>query len=92
MKGRVLKKRCGSGRYRSVQRIRDLFVEALRQSRFANPRLADDQGHLAFTIQHAFPATYQQAQFILAPDEGSQSAGCRRFQPASDSAGLDHAV
>jgi hypothetical protein len=30
-------------------------MEALHQARFANPRLADDQRHLAFTIMNATP-------------------------------------
>ncbi len=68
-------------------------MEALQQARFADPRFADDQRHLAFTIQHALPTIHQRAQFVLAPDECSQSTPrCRRLQPPAHSAGLDNPV
>ena len=39
------------------------------------------------------PTIHQRAQFVLAPDEWSQSArGRRRFQPPAHSAGLDYPV
>ena len=76
-----------------MRRIRDLFMEALHQARFADPRLADDQRHLAFAIQSSLPAAHQQAQFVFAPDERSQSARSRcRFEPSAHSAGLDYPV
>ncbi len=76
-----------------MRRTRDLLMEALHQARFADPRLADDQRHLAFAIQRPLPTVHQRAQFVLAPDERSQSAGCRRrFEPPAHSAGLDYAV
>ena len=71
----------------------DLFMEALHQARFADPRLADDQRHLAFAIEGTLPTIHQQAQFVLAPDEWSQSTRCRcRFEPPAYSARLDYPV
>jgi len=67
-------------------------MEAPHQPRFADPCFADNQRHLAFTIQHALPTIHQRAQFVLAPDECSQSTGCCRFQPPTHSAGLDYPV
>ena len=68
-------------------------MEALHQARFADPRLAHDQRHLAFTIEGALPSIHQQAQFVLAPDEWSQPTRCRGcFEPPSHSAGPDYPV
>ena len=40
-----------------------------------------------------FPAIHQQAQFVFAPDEWSQSTRCRGcFEPPAYSAGLDYPV
>ena len=33
-----------------MRRTRDLFMEVLRQARFADPRFTDDQRHLVFAI------------------------------------------
>jgi hypothetical protein len=52
----------------------DLFSEALHQARFADPGLAYDQRHLAFTFDGRFPSIHQQTQFVFAPDERSQSS------------------
>ena len=68
-------------------------MEVPQQARFANARLTDDQRHLAFTIEHAFPAIHQRAQFVVAPDKRGQSMRrCRRFEPPPHSARLDYAV
>ena len=68
-------------------------MEALHQARFADPRLADDQRHLAFAIEGALPAIHQQAQFVLAPDEWGQSTRRRgRFEPPAHSARPDYAI
>ena len=41
----------------------------------------------------ALPSIHQQAQFVLAPDEWSQSTRCRgRFEPPAYSAGLDYTI
>ena len=72
---------------------RDLFMEALEQARFADSRFANDQRHLAFAFESMFPSIHQQAQFVLAPDEWSQSTRCRRrFEPPAYSAGLYYPV
>jgi hypothetical protein len=60
-----------------MRRTLDLFMEALHQARFADPRLAD-QRHLPFTLEDAFPAIQQQAQFVPAADERGQSTRRRR--------------
>ena len=76
-----------------VRGARDLFTEALHQTRLADSRLADDQRHLAFTFDGTLPSTHQQAQFVFAPDKRSQSTRCRgRFEPPAYSAGLDYTV
>src|SRR5579864_9721165 len=68
-------------------------MEALHQARFADPRLADDQLHLAVAFEGALPTIHQQAQFVLAPDEWSQSTRrCRRFESSAHSAWLDYLV
>ena len=68
-------------------------MEALHQARFADPRLADDQRHLAFAIERALPTIHQQAQFVFAPDEWRQPTRCRRrFEPPAHSARLDYPV
>ena len=44
-------------------------------------------------FESAFPFTHQQTQFVIAPDEGSQSLGSRgSFESASDSTRLSHSV
>ena len=93
VEGRVLEKGPGRRLDPGVRRTRDLLMEALHQARFADPRLADDQRHLAFAFEGTFPAIHQQAQFVLAPDEWSQSSRRRRrFEPPAYSAGLDYPV
>src|ERR1700732_1522995 len=68
-------------------------MEALRQARFADPRLADDQRYLAIAIKGSFPTIHQQAQFVLAPDEWSQCMRCcGRFEPPAHAAWLDYPV
>jgi len=63
------------------------------QARFAHPRFIDDQRHLAFLILRVLPTIHQEAQFVLAPDEWSQSTGCGRpFQSTAHSARLDYPV
>jgi len=76
-----------------VPRTGDLFTEALHEARFADPRLAHYQRHLAFTVEGAFPTIYQQAKFVLSPDELGQSTRRRcRFEPSSHSARLDYSI
>src|SRR5215471_14530430 len=48
----------------------DLCAELLDQPRLADARLADDQHKLRFACARAFPTARQQAQFLLAADEG----------------------
>ena len=56
----------------------------------ASPMISAD---LAFALERALPAIHQQAQFVLAPDERSQSTRRgRRFEPPAHSAGLDYPV
>ena len=67
----------------------NLLMEALHQPRFADPRFADDKRHLTFTVQGALPPICQQAQFVLAPDKGSQAMRYRYgLESSSHSAGL----
>jgi hypothetical protein len=71
----------------------DLFSEALHQARFADPGLAYDQRHLAFTFDGTFPSIHQQTQFVFAPDERSQSSRRRAcFETPAYSADLDYPV
>ena len=72
MEGRVLKKWCGGG-LQPVVWGRQLFMEALKQARFADAGLADNQHHLPLALKRTFPTIRQQAQFIFAPDKGGQS-------------------
>src|SRR5712692_10084496 len=68
-------------------------METPQQARFADPGLADNQRHLSFTVQHAFPTIHQRAQFILAPDEWRKSSRRRdRFESSANSARLDNAI
>ena len=93
VEGRVLEKCPGRRLDPGVRRARDLFTEALHQARFADPRLADDQRHLAFAFERALPTIHQQAQFVFAPDEWSQPTRCRGcFEPPAYSARLDYPV
>ncbi len=57
----VLEKRTGRGRHPGVRRIRNLFMKALHQARFADACLADDQCHLPFTLERALPTIHQRA-------------------------------
>jgi hypothetical protein len=44
------------------------------QPRFADPRLTDDQSHLAFAFEGPFPTIHQQTQFVLASDNPRDAA------------------
>ena len=93
VEGRVLEKCPGRRLDPGVRRASDLFMEALHHARFADPRFAYDQRHLAFAFEGTFPTIHQQAQFVFAPDKWSQSTRCRgRFEPSSYSAWLDYPV
>jgi hypothetical protein len=93
VEGRVLEKCPGRRLNPGVRRTRDLFVEALHQARFADPRLADDQRQLAFSVERALPTILQQVQFVFTSDEWSQCPRCRRcLEPSAYSARLHYPV
>ena len=76
-----------------MRRPSDLFTEALDHARFADPRFAYDQRHLAFAFESMFPTIHQQAQFVFAPHEWSQSSRRRAcFEAPAYSAWLDYPV
>src|SRR5260370_41994972 len=93
MEGRVLIKWRSRSLAQGMRRTRDLFVKPLHQTRLTDACLADDQRYLALTIEDTFPTIHKRAQFVLAPDERSQTTGGGgRFEPPSHSARLNYAI
>src|SRR5215510_13421740 len=59
----------------------DLVLENLYQATLANARLATEQDHLPLPRFDPVPAFQEEADFLLAPDQGRQTTRAHHVQP-----------
>src|SRR6516225_7216795 len=71
-----------------VGRLREARMELLDEPGLAQAGFADDQSKLTITCPGALPAARQQAQFLLAPDEGRKGSSAA---PSTTAAGANDA-
>ena len=64
--------------------IAEAFQQRGGEARFADPGLAGQENHLAFTGLGARPAPQQQFAFFIPPDEGGQAGRMQRLKMVCD--------
>ena len=75
---------------RRVRLVAEALAQRLDQARLADPGLTREQHDLAVAVPGPGPALEQDAELVLAPDQGRQVLPMQRLEPALGAALADH--